>query len=113
MYFMTRGSLSSRSKSLKSSRVNWRRSMRSVCNHGKIGSETSFWLFIKAVRSRDEKSSLTLIFSCQRRELFRLKFLPKRPHDFVQLSVHDGVDLVERQVDPVIGDASLRKVVRA
>ena len=33
--------------------------------------------------------------------------------DLVQVAVHDRVDLVQRQVDPVIGDAALRKIVRA
>src|SRR5437899_4685752 len=49
----------------------------------------------------------------QRRELLGLEFLRKRIDDLVQLAVHDGVDLVERQIDPVIGHAPLRKVVGA
>ena len=31
----------------------------------------------------------------------------------VQLAVHDALDLVERQVDAVVGDAALREVVGA
>ena len=39
--------------------------------------------------------------------------LRERRGQLVELAVHDRVDLVERHVDPVIGDAPLRKVVRA
>src|SRR6184192_3064073 len=52
-------------------------------------------------------------FSRQRRELLGLKLLRERVDDLVEVAVHYGVDLVERQIDPVIGHAALRKVVRA
>src|SRR5256885_1639016 len=49
----------------------------------------------------------------QRRELLGLELLRQRVDELVQIAVHDRVDLVERQIDPMIGPAPLRKVVRA
>ena len=37
----------------------------------------------------------------------------QRRRELLEVAVHDLVDLVQRQVDPVVGDSSLRKVVRA
>ena len=51
-------------------------------------------------------------FVRKRCELLRLKLLRERADDLVEIALHDRLDLVERQVDPVIGDATLRKVVR-
>src|SRR6478672_12732195 len=51
--------------------------------------------------------------AAERRELLGLEFLRQRADQLIEIALHDRVDLVERQVDPVIGHASLRKVVRA
>ena len=37
----------------------------------------------------------------------------ERADDVIQFPVHDALDLVEREVDAVVGDAALRKVVGA
>ncbi len=37
----------------------------------------------------------------------------QRADQFVEVAVHDHVDLVQRQIDPVVGHAALRKVVGA
>src|SRR5262249_53432266 len=47
------------------------------------------------------------------RELLGLVLGSERVDDVVELAVHDAVDLVERQVDAVVGDAALREVVGA
>src|SRR5438045_1513997 len=47
------------------------------------------------------------------RELLGLMFGRQRPGDLVQVAVHDRVDLVEREIDTVIGHAPLREVVGA
>src|SRR5919201_3261408 len=47
------------------------------------------------------------------RELLGLVFGAERGDKLVELAVHDAIDLVEREVDAVVGDAALRKVVRA
>src|SRR5215475_12014977 len=46
----------------------------------------------------------------ERGELFGLKFLRERVRELEQISIHDLIDLVERQVDAVVGDAPLREV---
>src|SRR5436190_14286525 len=63
--------------------------------------------------------SAAMAFSCSRRlsrqrcELLGLKFLSECDDELVEIAVHDRVDFVQRQIDAVIGDAALRKVVRA
>src|SRR5262245_30055659 len=52
-------------------------------------------------------------FFGERGELLGLVLGGERVEDLVQLAVHDAVDLVEREVDAVIGDAALREVVGA
>ena len=52
-------------------------------------------------------------FARQRGELLGLMLLRERVDQLVEVAVHDRVDLVERQVDPVIGHAALRKIVGA
>ncbi len=37
----------------------------------------------------------------------------ERLHQLVDLALHDLVELVERQVDPMVGDPALRKVIGA
>ncbi len=54
-----------------------------------------------------------MALSRERRQLLRLVLLRERIHDLIELAVHDGVDLVQRQVDPVVRHAALRKIVRA
>ena len=49
----------------------------------------------------------------QRREHLGLVLLHERRREIGEIAVHDRIDLVQREVDPVIGDAPLRKVVRA
>ena len=46
-------------------------------------------------------------------ELLGLVFVLQRVHELGQLALHDVAELVQRQVDAVIGDARLRKVVGA
>ena len=47
------------------------------------------------------------------RELFGLVFLIERPNQLIEIAVHDVVELVEREIDAMIGDAPLRKIVGA
>src|SRR5690606_581193 len=56
------------------------------------------------------RRSRSLDDACQ---LFCLKFLLQRPYDRVQVAAHDMRQLVQRQVDAVIGNPPLREVVRA
>src|ERR1039458_3432068 len=52
-------------------------------------------------------------FLAQRGELLRLVLGDQRPGQFCQVAVHDVLDLVQRQVDAVVGDTPLREVVGA
>ncbi len=52
-------------------------------------------------------------FLAQRGELLGLVLGGQRPGQFGQVAIHDVLDLVQRQVDAVIGDARLREVVGA
>src|SRR5690606_9763860 len=47
------------------------------------------------------------------RKLLRLVLRAQRLDELVQLAVHDAIDLVEGEVDAVVGHPALRKVVRA
>src|SRR5581483_1731000 len=49
----------------------------------------------------------------QRRELLGLVLGHQARGELVEVAVHDGVDLVERETDAVVGHAPLREVVRA
>src|SRR3954447_6049966 len=62
-------------------------------------------------RSPKEKPSSG--FFCELRQLLGQVLGCKRIEQLVELAVHDALDLVERQVDAVVGDAALRKVVGA
>src|SRR6185312_13747109 len=53
------------------------------------------------------------IAAADRGELLGVGFLRQRLGDLVEVAVHDVGDPVEREVDPMIGDAALREVVRA
>src|SRR5215467_5144861 len=46
-------------------------------------------------------------------ELLSLEFLRERGGELVQVAVHDLIDLVQGEIDAVISDAALRKVVSA
>jgi hypothetical protein len=52
-------------------------------------------------------------FSERPREQLGLMLCGKRRADFVEIPVHDVVDLVEREIDAVVGHAALREVVGA
>src|SRR4051812_24983596 len=47
------------------------------------------------------------------RELLGLLLGGERVDDLVELTFHDAVDLVEREVDAVVGDPALREVIGA
>src|SRR5690606_2487157 len=47
------------------------------------------------------------------RELIRAMLLHERIDDLVEVAFHDLIELVEGQVDPVVGHPPLREVVRA
>ena len=47
------------------------------------------------------------------RQFFSLVFLIQRANELVEVAVHDIVELVEGQIDAMVGDAALRKIVRA
>lgn len=47
------------------------------------------------------------------RQLFRLVRRYTRVDDFLNIAVHNFVQLVEREIDAVIGHAALRKIVGA
>src|ERR1700737_5161938 len=49
----------------------------------------------------------------QCRELFRPELLRQVPREVEQISVHDRIDLVQGEIDAMVGHASLRKVVGA
>ncbi len=49
----------------------------------------------------------------QRGELLGLVLLRERVDELVEVAVHDRVDLVEREVDAVVGHAALREIVGA
>src|SRR5690606_24821132 len=51
--------------------------------------------------------------AAERRELVGAVLVRERLDDLVELALEDPVELVQRQVDPVVRDASLREVVRA
>src|SRR5487761_2179340 len=52
-------------------------------------------------------------FLAQRGKLFGLVLGNKGPGQFGEIAVHDVLDLVQRQIDAVVSDAPLRKVVGA
>src|SRR5512145_1079044 len=68
---------------------------------------TSRWL---SLRRRAER--LEGIFR-HRGELLGLMFGHQRACEFADVAVHDGVHLVQREVDAVVGDPTLRKIVGA
>ena len=45
--------------------------------------------------------------------LFGLMLLVQGLDQFLDVAVHHGVELVERQVDPMVGDPALREIIRA
>src|SRR6202044_1567828 len=47
------------------------------------------------------------------RQLFGLVFLVQRTNQLVEIAVHDIVQLVEREIDAMVGHAALRKVIGA
>src|SRR5258708_1456872 len=47
------------------------------------------------------------------RELVGLVLGRKRGRELGEVAVHDLLDLVEREVDPMVGDAALRKIIGA
>src|SRR5579871_2628867 len=47
------------------------------------------------------------------RQLLGLVLLVERRDELVQVAVHHVVELVEREVDAMVGDAALRKIVGA
>src|SRR5690606_36223633 len=49
----------------------------------------------------------------QRCQLVRLVLVHQRIDDFIEFALHNLFELVERQVDAVIGDAALREIVGA
>ena len=44
---------------------------------------------------------------------FGLVMRYQREDNFLELSVHDRINLVQRQINPMVSDASLRKIVGA
>ena len=46
-------------------------------------------------------------------QLFRLIRCDQSIDQLIQIAVHDGLDLIQRQSDPVIGDPSLREIIGA
>src|SRR5512134_3805597 len=104
MYLITRGSLSSRYRSAKSAATNSRSSSRSVSSQGS-GVVKAHPPRAGAVRSRPVLA--------ERGQLFRLVLLREGVRQLGEVAVHDRVDPVEREVDPVVGDATLRKIVGA
>src|SRR5664279_385140 len=99
MYLSTRGSLSRRSKSSKSDAVNSRIDSRGVRSR---------------MREADRAIALILLRAfAQLGQLLGLVFLRQRLGQLEQIAIHDRVDLVEREVDAVIGHPPLREVIRA
>ena len=47
------------------------------------------------------------------RQFFGLVFLIQRTNQLIEVAVHDIIELVQRQIDTVIGDAALRKIIGA
>src|SRR5687767_14633402 len=58
-------------------------------------------------------SAVTFCCSLLRRELLGLVLLLKRADQLVELAIDDIRELVERQIDAMVGDTALRKVVCA
>ena len=52
-------------------------------------------------------------FFCELRKLVGLMLGLQRADQLIELAVHDPVDLVQREIDAVVGDASLLKVISA
>src|SRR5512145_2811157 len=96
-----------RARSSRSAGSNARRSRRAVASGGSSGPRGPS----PALRSRGIAPSSAL--ARHRRELLRLVLARERVEDLVEVAVHDRVDAVEREVDPVVGDAALREVVGA
>src|SRR5688572_2913395 len=67
-----------------------------------------------------DRASLLTPGPCSRRaplfflgELFGLVLVLQGIHELVELALHDVGQLVQREVDAVVGDAALREIVRA
>src|SRR5690606_42065700 len=53
------------------------------------------------------------LVDAKRCELIGAVLVRERAYDLFEIALHDRVELVERELDAVIGQAALRKVVRA
>ena len=47
------------------------------------------------------------------RQFFGLVFLIQRTNQLIEVAVHDIVELVEREIDAMVGDSALRKIIGA
>src|SRR6188474_644812 len=86
--------------------------------HARFTPSTSAMITVASVRSMTSISSssayLTVCMALplrQRRELLGLVLRRERGGDLRQVAIHDRVDLVQREVDAVVGYAALREVV--
>src|SRR5207342_2972546 len=64
-------------------------------------------------RSRRAPAERSSRLFCERRQLLGLVLGGERVKQLVELTVHDALDLVQGQIDPVVGDAALWEVVGA
>src|SRR6476659_1113201 len=110
------------SRSMRASSLSVRSFMGLAAIQARFTPSTSAMITTASVRSMDNirSSSADLTVGTRRSgrlrergELVSLVLGGERRGDLRKVAVHDGIDLVQRKVDAVVGDAALREVVGA